>query len=439
MFTINLILGVFHSMFASNLINIKMKKLTTNLYLKGDKIKNGECAIYIKINIGSITSTMSTGQYIKQERWKETNMLLTAKKIPNEISLKNYIYEIPIKLNDIYLELLKLYPERDIDAKDIKNTFLGKSIVEDKKKITLIDVANFHLNHFKKRIYKTEVTVGTEKKYKRVVRIFQDFLKSKKLGNNIDIENITDSIIFDFDDYLRYERPNGKDKKGVVNNTAVKYIRNLKSIFNFCLKRKYISINPFDIYETKLEEVETVFLTPLEFKMFNEAELPSKKLQTVRDIFLFSCYTSYAPCDAMNLTVNNIDLDMDGDKWLRTKRQKSGVKSDIIILPPVKDIINKYRNDPRCIESGRLLPKYSNQKINEYLKEIAKIAGIKKHLTWYVSRHTFATTVCLSNKMPLEYISAAMGHKRIVQTQHYAKLLDGALKTETMKLKNIYL
>ena len=415
-----------------------MKKLTTSFYLKGDKLRNGESAIYIKINVGSSSSTMSTGHYIKQERWKETNMLLTAKKIANEISLKNYIYEIPTKLDDIYLELIRLYPERDIDAKDVKNTFLGKSIVEEKKKTTLIDVANYHINHFKKRVEKGEVTYGTEKKYKRVVRIFQDFLKYKKLGNDVNVEDMADLMILDFDDYLRYERPNGKDKKGVVNNTAVKYIRNLKTIFNFCVKRKFITSNPFDIYETKLEEVETVFLTPLEFKMFNEVELPSKKLQTVKDIFLFSCYTSYAPCDAMNLTINNIDLDMDGDKWLRAKRQKSGVKSDIIILPPVKDIINKYQNDPRCIDSGKLLPKYSNQKINEYLKVIATLAGIKKHLTWYVSRHTFATTVCLSNKMPLEYISACMGHKKVTQTQHYAKLLDGALKTETMKLKQIY-
>jgi integrase len=415
-----------------------MKKLTTSFYLKGDKLRNGESAIYIKINVGSSSSTMSTGHYIKQERWKETNMLLTAKKISREISLKNFIYEIPSKLDVIYLELMRLYPDKIIDAKDVKDTFLGKSIVEEKKKITLIDVANYHINHFLKRVEKAEVTDGTEKKYKRVVRIFQDFLEYKKMGNNVNIEDMADILILDFDDYLRYERPNGKEKKGVVNNTAVKYIRNLKTIFNFCLKRKYITSNPFDVYETKLEEVETVFLTPPEFKKINDVVLSSKKLETVRDIFLFSCYTSYAPCDAMNLTINNIDLDMDGEQWIRTKRQKSGVKSDIIILPPVLEIINKYKNDPRCIESGRLLPKYSNQKINEYLKEIADLAGIRKHLTWYVSRHTFATTVCLSNKMPLEYISACMGHKKITQTQHYAKLLDGALKTETLKLKQIY-
>lgn len=412
-----------------------MKKLNVNFYLKGDKCRNGECAIYVKITVGNTKTTMSTGKYISKERWKSTNMLMSAKKVDKEVSLKNYIKGVENEIERIYINLLKDNSIDEVGALHLKNSFLGKEIKE--RVITFGDVCRFHLKHFKKRVLKKEVTIATLDKYKRITRIFQEFLNLKYKVNDIEIDKIDDVLIYAFDDYLRFERPNNGEN-GVCNNTAVKYMRNLKTIFNFGIKRKYIMDNPFDFYEEKLEEVETVFLDPLEFKRLKEVKLPSDKLNTVRDIFLFSCYTSYAPIDAMNLTLNNIDLDMDGDKWIRTKRQKSKVKSDIIILPPVKEIINKYKTDPRCIDEGKLLPKYSNQKMNEYLKEIAKIAGIKKNLTWYVSRHTFATTVCLNNKIPLEYISKIMGHRKITQTQHYAKLLDEAVKTETSKLKLIY-
>jgi len=140
----------------------------------------------------------------------------------------------------------------------------------------------------------------------------------------------------------------------------------------------------------------------------------------------------------MNLTVDNIDKEADGVSWIRTTRQKSGVKSDIVVLPPVHNIIEKYKDDPRCVDEKRLLPNYSNQKMNEYLKELAVLAGIKKRLTRYVSRHTFATTVCLSNNIPLEVVSKMMGHKKITQTQHYAKLIDERVKEEANKLKEIY-
>ncbi len=412
-----------------------MKKLSTRFYLKGDKTKNGESAIYIKIILGSDSTTMATGQYISVGRWRVTKMLQLAKKIPSENSMKNYLNRMTEELQIIYTELLQKYPNKEITPIELKKVFLGKPIVKPK---TINDVAKFHIDHFKKRVLAGEVAKGTEKKYERVFNIFRDYLSARGKMLNPLVDDITDTMVYDFDDYLRYERPNGKEKKGVNNNSAVKYIRNLKTIFNFCITRKFINNNPFEIYDNQLEEVETVFLDELELKKFSEVELPTPKLNSVRDIFLFSCFTSYAPVDAMKLTKKNIEIDIDGDKWIRAFRQKSKVKSDIIVLPPVEKIIDKYEDDPRCLYHGKLLPRYSNQKINEYLKEIAEIAGITKHLTWYVSRHTFATTVCLNNKMPLEYVSAAMGHKKITQTQHYAKLLDKNLKEETLKLKTKY-
>jgi site-specific recombinase XerD len=130
----------------------------------------------------------------------------------------------------------------------------------------------------------------------------------------------------------------------------------------------------------------------------------------------------------MNLRLDNYTLDDDCDSWLKTKRQKTKVKTNVLVIPPLKRIIDKYKYDPECIEENRLVPNRSNSNMNAYLKEIADLCSIDKNLTWYVGRHTFATTVALANGLPMEVISQIMGHKRITQTQHYAKLQDKSVK-----------
>lgn len=411
-----------------------MSKLNVSFYLKKDKQRNGESAIYAKIKLGSSISTMSTGKYISSVRWERTNMLLKAKRVDNEVSLKNYIYEIPREILAIYLKLSD--KTNNICARDLKNIYLGKTNNSSNK--TIIQLMTIYLNNFAKRVDKEEVSERTLEKYKGVLKIFQEFLQKKYKLEDIAIEEINNNFVYSFDDYLRYEKPNGP-KLGIGKNTAVKYISNIKSMLNYSVKRSIIKYNPFNVYNEKQKEVDTVFLSQFEIEKIQSLKFESLRLETVRDIFLFSCYTSYAPVDSMKLTVNNLEIDASGDCWIRTTRQKSGVKSDIVALPPVLKIIKKYKDDPRCKNDKRLLPNYSNQKMNEYLKEIAELAGIKKRLTWYVSRHTFATTVCLSNKIPLEVVSKMMGHKKITQTQHYAKLVDSRIKEETNKLKEIYL
>jgi len=410
-----------------------MSKLNVSFYLKNDKQRNGESAIYAKIKLGSTTSTMSTGKYICPIRWGKTNMLQNAKRKGNEVSLKNFIYEIPREISDIYLKLSK--ETKNTSAKDLKNTYSGRT--NTGARITIIKLLDSYIINFAKRVEKDEVSARTLEKYEGVLKIFKEFLSKKYKLKDIPLEDIDNEFVYSFDDYLRYEKPNGA-KFGIGNNTTVKYISNIKSMLNYSVKRSVIKYNPFNVYDAKLDDVETVFLSQLELEKIETLKFESYRLDTVRDIFLFSCYTSYAPIDSMNLTVDNIDKEADGVSWIRTTRQKSGVKSDIVVLPPVHNIIEKYKDDPRCVDEKRLLPNYSNQKMNEYLKEIAVLAGIKKRLTWYVSRHTFATTVCLSNKIPLEVVSKMMGHKKITQTQHYAKLIDERVKEEANKLKEIY-
>ena len=172
-------------------------------------------------------------------------------------------------------------------------------------------------------------------------------------------------------------------------------------------------------------------------KIYNK-KISSERLQLVRDIFIFSCYTGLAYIDVKGLKQDHIGIGIDGEKWIFKNRQKTETKSKIPILPIAEEIIQKYSSYPRCMNENSLLPILTNQKMNAYLKEIADIVGLDKKLTWYVARHTFATTVTLGNGIKIENVSAMLGHTTIRQTQHYAKVLDANVLNDMNKLASVY-
>jgi len=213
----------------------------------------------------------------------------------------------------------------------------------------------------------------------------------------------------------------------------VKYFKTFKTVCNFGIKLDLIVKNPFSKYEGKLKTKDATFLTQEELNKIEERVFKIERLEKVKDIFLFSCYTGYAPIDAENLTSENLIKNSSGDLWIVANRIKTGIRANVPVLAPTSRIIEKYMG-----KQESLIPKISNQKMNAYLKEIADICGIYKNLTWYVARHTFATTVTLGNGVRLENVSAMMGHSNIKQTQHYAKVLDSNVLDDMKKLKLKY-
>ena len=176
-------------------------------------------------------------------------------------------------------------------------------------------------------------------------------------------------------------------------------------------------------------------MTEKEIQDLMEKELVSDRLELVRDIFIFSCFTGLAYIDVKQLSKDNIVLGIDGDKWINKNRQKTDTSSRIPILPTAQFIIDKYANHPVCVNEDKLLPIFSNQKMNAYLKEIATVCGINKELTFHIARHTFATTVTLSNGVPIETVSKMLGHTNLKTTQHYAKILDKKISEDMQILK----
>ena len=393
-------------------------------FIKNSKVKlTGESPIYAKVSLMPDTTVISTGKSISIERWENTNKLKGPLRLEKEKVLKKSLELFQLKIEQIFLTLLKSNPNTTLD--DVKNAFKG---IDSSSKSSLMALFKKHNDDFAKRVLANERTKASLQKYNRSKDLIKSFLKKKYGKEDIEVEKINNAFIFNLESFLKYE----SEYKGVIgikNNSVVKYFKNFKTICNYGIKLELIDKNPFAAYDGKLKIKEAVFLTEEELNRIENLALKNSRLDRVRDIFLFSCYTGYAPVDACKLTLDNIILDNFENAWLKTFRTKTNIKANVPILPLTQKIIDKYSG-----QQSTLLPKLSNQKMNAYLKEIADLCHLTKNLTWYVSRHTFATTVTLGNGLKIENVSSMMGHSNIKQTQHYAKVLDSSVMEDMQKL-----
>lgn len=402
----------------------------TFIYIKKDKARsNGDCPIYIKVVFNQKSTTVSTGKYISEERWKQTDNLRKLLRQDKEKTLKEFLDLFLLNIEKIHNQIERY--QEDITIKEFKNRILGKQEIETIP--TLMKIIEEHNLHFSKLVAIGERSKASLQKYSRVKDLIKIF-NNKTFGyDDIQIDKINSAYIYNLESYLKFES-DYKGKKGIRNNSVVKYFKNLKTICNYAIRMELIDKNPFNIYNGKIKVDEAIFLTQDELERIENKIFKVERLERVKDIFLFSCYTGYAPVDAIKLTRKNVIQDIEKTLWIKANRQKTNTKANVPILPPVLKIINKYQFDGET-----LLPRISNQKMNAYLKEIADIIGLDKKLTWYVARHTFATTVTLGNGIRIENVSAMLGHTTIKQTQHYAKILDQNVGLDMQKLQLKYM
>lgn len=233
---------------------------------------------------------------------------------------------------------------------------------------------------------------------------------------------LTHVIIHDFDIYLR-------TVVSLKPNSATKTLKFFKTVVIFAQKCGVLTHDPFAQHRFHLESVDRGFLTDDEITRIMEKEFSTPRLESVRDIFIFSCFCGLAYIDVANLTQDNI-VTLDGKKWIMTRRQKTHVESNILLLDIPLMIINKYKGKTK---DGKLLPILSNQKMNAYLKEIADLCGIRKRLTYHLARHTFATMM-LSKGVPVESVSKMLGHANIKTTQIYARITNKKIEHDMMNL-----
>lgn len=370
---------------------------------------SGLVPIYSRITINGKRIELSTGRGVQITKWSVESGRMKGNS-EEARSINEQLDILKIKIIDAQMSLV--YQNKPVTAASLKAKLQG---VEEKKR-TLIPIFEDHNNKIKE-LLNIEYAPGTLERYRTSLKHTVNFLQWKYNISDIDIKDINHAFIADYEFYLRTVRK-------CCNNTAVKYIKNFSKIIKICLANDWLEKNPFANYKAKVQEVERSFLLEEELQRVIEKDFATSRLEVVRDIFIFSCFTGLAYVDVKNLTPAHINIGIDGGKWIFTHRQKTESASKIPILPITQMIIDKYSDHPQSQNSGKLLPISSNQKMNSYLKEIAAICGISKELTFHIARHTFATTVTLTNGVPIESVSKMLGHKSLKTTQHYAKVLD---------------
>ena len=392
-------------------------------YVKKAKINFlGESPIYLRITIDGKISEISVKRTILPSRWNAKAQKVNGSSEESK-SFNFYLKTFEQKVYDTYHELMR--DKESVTCESLKNKLLGKG----ERTRMLIPIFEDHNNRMEKLIDK-EFAQGTLTRYKTCLKHTKAFLKWKFNISDIDIQKIDYAFLNDFELFLRTERD-------CNNNSAVKYIKNFGKIIRICIANGWINRDPFLNYSSSFNEVTRVFLNEQEIERLFNKDFKNERLSQVRYIFLFSCFTGLAYIDTQKLTQDNINIGLDGNKWIYTKRQKTKTTSNIPLLSKAEEIIERYKDHPACLNSGRLLPVLSNQKMNAYLKEIADLCDINKELTYHIARHTFATTITLSNGVPIESVSKMLGHTNIKTTQHYAKILDKKVSEDMSALRNV--
>lgn len=402
-----------------------MRNATLTLYVKKDKADElGLVPIYLKIKLPGNSTTLNTGMKIDQSRWVATNQLRKTKMSP-EMLLRVNLDKLIQDLRTIEQKLINR--EAPFNSSTIKAVYHNSDVETISNKIMLSELFDKHYKIFEPLVNAESRAKDTLRKYKTLRNQVEEFLLKEYRLKDIPLKDLNYSFIESFDSFLR-------STKSIGNNTTVKYVQSFRRLMNVAVKYDWLVKDPFLLYEQKIVVKDAIFLNQEELDKIEKFIFNVKRLEVVRDIFIFGCYTGYAPVDISKLTLNHIVRDKDGLDWIMTKRTKTGVHANVPLLNKAKEIIEKYKNDPYCKATGFLLPSRSNQKMNIYLKEIAEMLDITKNLCVYASRHTYAVTVILANGLSMEVLSKMLGHTNLKQTMHYGKIQDARVGDEMKEL-----
>ncbi len=379
--------------------------------------------IYLRITVNKERSEFSIKRDIAVCNWNIFRC--RAKEIDHNLILLNTY------LDDVYGEVLnahkQLHSERKlITAKAIKSRYFG----EDEERMTLMKAVEYHNSNINKSL-----KPGTLKNYFSTEKYLRQFLQERLKTDDIYLIQLNYKFIVNFENYIRTYRPR-KARKTCSNNGAMKHLERLMKIANLALKMEWLVKDPFRNFKLRYIRNERDYLTERELDLIEGTSFMTIGMNRVKDVFLFSCYTGLSYIDIRELHPNQVLMGIDGNQMIHTKRIKTNESVKIPLLPRAREILDKYKEEMEL--TGKVLPVYSNQKTNKNLKEIAKACGIHKNITFHVARHTFATTVTLSNGVPIETVSKLLGHTKLSTTQIYARVLQKKVGEDMQNLMNLF-
>jgi len=385
-------------------------------WLKLANAKNGKAPLYARITVNGKRAELSLKQKITISNWDPSKNKLKGLNDESKL-INNYLKQIQAKLFGCYQKLSN--EDKPFSSAIIKAHFLGENV----SRYSLSDIIEYHNEHMK-----STLRWGTQKNYFTTHKYIFSFLKLKHKTTDMFLSELNYKFIIDFERYLRTQKSMG-------NNTVMKHIERLRKMVSLAYKMEWIDKDPFIKFEAKYEKKGRTFLTLEELQTIENKTFGIARLQLIKDLFVFSCYTGLSYGDVMNLTNQNLCIGIDSKPWINSHRQKTSIPVKIPLLNKAIEIIEKYKTHPNTLSKENLFPTISNQKLNSYLKEIADVCQIQKNITFHIARHTFATTVTLSNGVPIETVSKLLGHSKITTTQIYAKVIERKVSEDMQKLE----
>ncbi len=376
--------------------------------------KKGVAPIMIRITIDGKRLNISTNIEIEEKYWDQNHQSIKGNSDLID-KYNQYLVYLKSKVWEAQNECLK--NDTPITLDFIRNKIKGT----ESNSYSLLETFDYQITHLKNRVG-IDISASTVKKYETCKRKVQSFLDTEKSRSDILLHELNHQFIFEFDAFMR-------TKEGLQNNGVVKNIQQLKTVIKIALLNDWLNKDPFVKYQGRIIESKRTFLTDEELKRLELIEIKNDKLQRVRDVYIFSCYTGLAFSDVAKLNEEHFQR-INNQNWIILDRTKTKNQSTIPLLPKAVAILDKYST----LKSGNLLPIISSQNTNKYLKELAIITGINKKLSFHSARHTFASTVTLNQGVDIMTVSAMLGHRTLKSTQIYSKVNLNKIAGDTKKL-----
>lgn len=388
-----------------------MSTFSVLFWIYSQRAKNNLAVIYARITVNGRKLNISLKRKADVNLWDSKKQRVSGKSSKSK--------ELNQFLDQEYSKLFQCYQELRVEGKvlspeSIKTRYFGGM----ENLFSLEDMFKYHNeNMFLKLKYNTSRLYVTSQNYIR------KFIEKEYARKDLYLKELDYSFIIKFENYLRAVRPRHY-QKSLQHNAVMKHIQRLRKMVTLAFHLEWIDRDPFVKFKPHLIQKERGYLTTEELESIENVKLEIPRLKKVKDLFVFSCYTGVSYADLMLLTPQNLVIGIDKKFWIITRREKNGNQVKLPLLSKAITLVEDYKIDQSCVANNSLLPQMSNQKVNSYLKEIAEMCKIEKNLTFHLARHTFATTVALTNGVPIETVSKILGHKKLSTTQIYAKVIE---------------
>lgn len=397
------------------------KSLGVMFFLKTPAKKQNLRTVYLRITVDGIPKETSTKRKWDIHRWNQE----IGRPIGNKEDAKslNYFLEtLSTRISNYRTDLIN--NDQTITSQKLIDFVKGKNV----SKVKVIEEFDAHNSEILSLVETEEYAAGTYERYQIARSHAANFIKYKYKRDDLEFRELNFDFIKSYELYL-------KTIRNCSNNTALKYIANFKTIVLRAIAKDIIPKDPFKLFKSKKTKIKKKPLSTDELYRLENKVFSSERLSLIRDVFVFQCYTGLAYIDAYQLRPEDIKIGIDGSLWIMSNRQKSKSETDIPLLPKALEIMEKYRHHPLCIKRGSVLPVKSNQKMNEYLKEIAVLCDLSDTLNTHKARRTFGSTVTLKNGVPLHIVKEMMGHYSVKQTEEYAITEQESIGIEMLQLK----